>query len=661
MAHWVMDYETLSDCFLGVFEHYKTDERRIFVMGKLRNDFPDFITFLYQNKNQEEWHISFNGLGFDSQITQYCLENAIELASKTGEQIAQTIYGFAQSVIDRSSVNAPSHYMPWKLSIKQLDVFKLNHWDNPAKSSSLKWIQYSMDWQNVMEMPIHHTETIDTEEKLDIVISYCINDVISTKRIMELSKSQVNLRAELTKEYNIDLYNASEPRISKELFAQFLSKELNKPVKEIKEGRTRREVIRVQDIILPYIKFNTPVFQELLEKFKTVKINPENTKGSFKYSVTFKDVKTDFGLGGVHGANKSGIYQKQDGLVIMSSDVTSFYPNLAIRNKWSPGHIDKDKFCNLYEWFFDERKKIPKSNPLNYVYKIILNSTYGLSNDANSFLYDPEFTMRITINGQLSLMMLYEMICEAIPTAIPIMQNTDGLETMIPKESIPTYMEVCTKWEELTQLQLEHEQYQKIVFADVNNYIAVFDFKETEYENWKALREKAPDYLYKILNGKFLYAPTKCKGRFEYQDLALHKNKSKLVIPKALYQYFVHDKLPEKYLEENKNILDYCAGVKIKGTWKFIQRGIINGEMSEIELQQIVRYYISKTGVKLVKRNTQDGREIQAESGSTLITIFNVIENKPWDQYNVDKSYYLRQIEKEIANISKSQTQLKLF
>ena len=269
--------------------------------------------------------------------------------------------------------------------------------------------------------------------------------------------------------------------------------------------------------------------------------------------------------------------------------------------------------------------------------------------------------MRITINGQLSLMMLYEMICEAIPTAIPIMQNTDGLETMIPEESIQTYMEVCTKWEELTQLQLEHEQYQKIVFADVNNYIAVFDFKETEYENWKALREKAPDYLYKILNGKFLYAPTKCKGRFEYQDLALHKNKSKLVIPKALYQYFVHDKLPEIYLEENKNILDYCAGVKIKGTWKFIQRGIINGEMSEIELQQIVRYYISKTGVKLVKRNTQDGREIQAESGSTLITIFNVIENKPWDQYNVDKSYYLRQIEKEIANISKSQTQLKLF
>ena len=113
--------------------------------------------------------------------------------------------------------------------------------------------------------------------------------------------------------------------------------------------------------------------------------------------------------------------------------------------------------------------------------------------------------------------------------------------------------------------------------------------------------------------------------------------------------------------EENKNILDYCAGVKIKGTWQFVQRGIEDGEMKEHKLQKIVRYYISKTGVKLVKRNTQDNREIQAESGTTLVTLFNVIQEKDWNNYNVDKGYYLRQIEKEINNILRSQTQLRLF
>ena len=42
-------------------------------------------------------------------------------------------------------------YAEWNMSIKQIDVFKLNHWDNAAKRSSLKWIQYSMDWDNMVD------------------------------------------------------------------------------------------------------------------------------------------------------------------------------------------------------------------------------------------------------------------------------------------------------------------------------------------------------------------------------------------------------------------------------------------------------------------------------------------------------------------------------
>ena len=109
-------------------------------------------------------------------------------------------------------------FSPRDLKIKQLDVFKLNHWDNPAKRSSLKWIQYTMDWFNIKDMPIHHSTEITKQEEIDQVIKYCINDVESTKKIMNLSKSQIQLRQKLTEEYNIDLYSASEPRISKELF-----------------------------------------------------------------------------------------------------------------------------------------------------------------------------------------------------------------------------------------------------------------------------------------------------------------------------------------------------------------------------------------------------------------------------------------------------------
>ena len=164
-------------------------------------------------------------------------------------------------------------------------------------------------------------------------------------------------------------------------------------------------------------------------------------------------------------------------------------------------------------------------------------------------------------------------------------------------------------------------------------------------------------------NDKFSFAPVKLKGRFDFHNLQLHKNKSKLVIPKAIYQYFVNDKLPEEYLDENKNILDYCIGGKSKGDWKQVARSIENGELKEVNLQKINRYFISKKGVKITKVNKKDSREIQLEAGRWLQTVFNKMEVNPkWNTYNIDKLYYLKAIESEINSIlSVSSNQLKLF
>jgi hypothetical protein len=488
-----------------------------------------------------------------------------------------------------------------------------------------------MDWHNIIDMPIHHSSDIKTEQ-IPSIITYCINDVKSTKQIMMLSKDQIALRKTLTEEYNIDLFSASEPRISKELFLHFLSKQTGIKKYDLKQMRTHRPKIVVKDLILPYIDFKTATFQNLLRKFQDVVIYPGETKGGFKYSVQYKGVKTDYGLGGIHGARSAKVYKSDADMVIMTSDVTSFYPNLAIRNKWAPGHLPQKDFCDLYEWFFEERKKIPKKDPRNYVYKIILNSTYGLSNDANSFLYDPEFTMRITINGQLSLTMLYEMICEEIPGAVPLMQNTDGLETMIPREYVDKYMEICARWEKQTLLQLEHDTYSKIILGDVNNYIAVTE------------------------DGK-----SKCKGRFEYKDLALHKNKSFLIIPKALHAYFVEGIEPEDFLAQNENIFDYCGGVKIKGDWKFVEHAIVDSVYQKQNLQHTIRYFVSNKGSKIIKTNLLDDREIQVESGKWLQSVFIDYKEKPFAEYNVDKRFYLEKIKKEIQNLEPNRNQLSLF
>jgi hypothetical protein len=658
MNHWIIDYETLVDCTVLCAQHYKDPEDlRIFVVSKLRNDIHKLYHFLVDNVLDDEFHISFNGIEFDNKITSFIMTRfgVGVFDEAAGEVIAAEIYEEAQRIIADDIVPG------WKNNvINCIDLYKLNHWDNPAKKSSLKWIQYSMDWYNIQEMPIHHTTSITTQEQLDTIIQYCINDVKSTAKIYELSKSQIALRKALTKEYDIDMFSASEPRISKLLFLHFLTKKTGMSKWELNQLRTRREIIDIGSIILPYIKFKHPEFKSVLDKFKSIVLDTKNTKGGFKYSITHKVVKTDFGLGGIHGATSPGVYEAKDGMIIMTSDVTSFYPNLAIMNQWAPAHLPKEEFCEQYQWFFEERKKIPKKDPRNYVYKIILNSTYGLSNDENSFLYDPEFTMRITVNGQLCLTMLYEMLSTEIPGSIPLMQNTDGLEMMIPAHYKDKYMEICSRWEKMTRLNLEHDQYNKLILADVNNYIAVHKTKSCTKEEWETMKLQNPHYIFTQDKDCYYYNATKCKGRFEFADLALHKNKSFLIIPKAIYYYFVHDVLPEHYLRDNRNIFDYCAGVKAKGDWKFIETCVVGVERISKDLQKIVRYYVSNKGCKIVKRNTADGREIQTESGRWQQKVFNEYVELPWSDYDLNEKYYIDRIYKEISNITSSQNQYQL-
>jgi len=640
-THWIMDYETICNCFIGVFQHYKDDSTRyIFVVNESTNDLPRLISFLKLNIKNKEWHISFNGLNFDAQITHKILKESQSLLKMSGLEAAKYLYQYAQSVIDKSTKGDFLDFPPFKMQIKQIDLFKLNHWDNKAKMSSLKWIQYSMDWQNVEEMPHKHDQPVTDAETLNSVVEYCINDVMSTKEVLVHSKEQLNLRQTLTKEYNIDLYSASEPRISKELFLHFLEKKLGWEKSHIKTLRTKRDYIVLADCILPYVKFDTAEFNKVLDYFRTKVIT--STKDGFKHSINFKGVKVDYGLGGIHGAIESGVYEAKQGWTIMTSDVTSFYPNLAIKNGFHPEHLPKQEFGQLYEWFFEERKKIPKTDPKNYVYKIILNSTYGLTGDENSFLYDPRMTMQITINGQLLLSKLAEMLSLAIPECQPLMLNTDGLEMMIPESRVDDYMKVCAEWEKLTQLALEHDQYSKMVIRDVNNYMAI------------------------TTKGK-----VKCKGAFEWEDLSkkkvatFHKNKSFLIIPKAIYAWFVHGTKPEDFLDANTDIYDYCGGVKAKGGWHFEERYIKDGQVINNKLQKIIRYYISNSGCKLVKCH-QDSREIQVESGEWLQTTVNKLDpSKAFDKYDINKKYYLEEIYKEIEGIQavsfNKSTQLSLF
>ena len=70
--------------------------------------------------------------------------------------------------------------------------------------------------------------------------------------------------------------------------------------------------------------------------------------------IIYRGFQYDYGVGGIHGCISAGVYDSCDKYMIIDIDVSSFYPNLAIRNRFYPLHLGI-KFCDIYESVYDKR------------------------------------------------------------------------------------------------------------------------------------------------------------------------------------------------------------------------------------------------------------------------------------------------------------------
>ncbi len=151
----VMDYETMINCFVAVFYDLKEKKLKVFSVSEFNDDTDLFLDYLKECRDNNYYHVSFNGLAFDGQISQYLLDNYNMLyGSDNPQAFINYVYRYAQHTIDKTRIGERVDYPEYKLQIKQVDLFKLNHWDNAAKKSSLKSIQCAIDWHNVMDMPL---------------------------------------------------------------------------------------------------------------------------------------------------------------------------------------------------------------------------------------------------------------------------------------------------------------------------------------------------------------------------------------------------------------------------------------------------------------------------------------------------------------------------
>lgn len=365
----VYDIETLSNCFTYVGLNIRTEKISKFIIHESLNQFEELVKHLKSLDSQ----IGFNNLSFDYPILHFILTNKF----KNLNTIAQEIYGKAQQLINiQNDFDKYKYQIPhWKMIIPQLDLFTINHFDNKAKMTSLKSLQCWMNYPDVLDMPINHTDFI-TIDQLDKILDYNINDVKSTYDFYLLCKDKIALRKDLTKKYGLYLINANDTKIGSDIILDLVSKELGKDKREVKKLRSPRDKIVINDIISDKIYFKTQNFNNVLNSFKTKIIT--STKGSIDYSVIYKNLKFDYGTGGIHSCIKPGIYESDDKYVIIDADVSSLYPSLSILLELYPEHLGK-AFIKVYKSILEQRIIAKKNGDkaVNEGLKLALNGTYG--------------------------------------------------------------------------------------------------------------------------------------------------------------------------------------------------------------------------------------------------------------------------------------------
>lgn len=589
----VYDIETYPNVFTFTARHTATDEVWYFEISSQRNDLEMFCLFLDVLAHHECRMVGFNNIGFDYPVIHHIYKCQHAFIS------APDIYTKAMSIIKGDFSNRFTN-MVWESDwiVPQVDLYKIHHFDNVSRATSLKVLEFNMRSDSIEDLPFDVGLDLDSDQ-VTTLAKYNLHDVNETLKFYHKSKDMIKFREKLSTSYGKNFINHNDTKIGKDYFIMKLEQHTPGCCYKRIDGKrktvqTLRESINLAEVILYYVQFEQPEFNRILNWFRSQVIT--DTKGSITdINCTVNGFKFDFGTGGIHGSVESQIISSNDDYCIEDWDVASYYPNLAITNGLHPAHLGKT-FCEIYKDVYEQRKQHAKGTTENAMLKLALNGVYGDSNNKYSPFFDPHYTMSITINGQLLLCMLAEQLMK-LDGLTMVQINTDGLTIRYPRIHKNWVHEVAQWWEGITNLELEHAEYSRMFIRDVNNYIA------------------------EGTDGKI-----KRRGAYEYQ-LGWHQNHSALIVPMVAEACLTHGDDIRESIMSHENIMDFMLRAKVPRS-SYLEFG---GE----RVQNIVRYYISTDGDILEKVMQPAGPVGEYKRANKLTDeYYNAVMEEAGDQWD---------------------------
>lgn len=445
-----------------------------------------------------------------------------------------------------------------------------------------------------------------TEKELKETAKYCIHDVDTTEKLVELRKDYLKNKIHIGKLAGLDEVKAMGMTNAK-LTAALLKAE-QKPHDD------ERKYVYPPNLKREYIP------QEVFDFFDRM-YDPEiSDKELFSDKQTFSigDCPGVVGYGGIHAAIPNYFFVESEDRVIRNKDVASYYPHLMTLCGYTSRNIPSAK---VFEDVLETRMKAKASGDkaTANALKLVVNTTYGALLNKYNDLFDPLMGRSVCITGQLFLMELAQHLYADIPDLKIVQLNTDGIMVECDRKYLPKLDEICDEWQSRTGFELEEDAVVRIAQKDVNNYVEV-------QEGGKAKSK-----------GGYLVRGISTVGAFNI-------NNNACIVAAAVKEYLVNGVPVEDTINGCNDIFQFQliakAGVKYREAYH-----LVDGE--KVPVQKVNRVYATKDERygKLFK--------VKAENDSTakieMLPEHCIIDN---DNHltidDVDKTFYIEMAKKRI-------------
>lgn len=639
---YVYDVEVFPNVFHCTVKNTETGELHKFEISCRRNQLDELVEFfhtvntkytfgdLYTTDIKLDTNILFcgyNNLHYDNAIINYIIDCYNIMKYKGYRDICRSVFNLSK-VITTSSEDDNSAWRKWKYMIcfDSFDILTMLY-SNKLRVG-LKEIQVTMQYKNVQEFVADWQADLP-ENQIDSMIDYNINDVNSTEELLNRCKKDIDLRIAIEDEYGVRVLSKDGVNIGMKILTQKYLEKTGQTWWDIKDLRSPMSVIPLNSVILPFIKYDSPILTRVLNDMKSQIVSP-GRKG-YENKFVFEGLQYSVGVGGIHSVNKPEIIIPKEDEMLIDIDVASLYPSMLIEYEFYPKHLGPE-FLEVYKQIKDERieAKHNGNKVKNETLKLALNGLSGNLQNEHNFCYSPFAVMQIRINGQLLLLMLAEKLTQL---GCRIVQaNTDGLFVLLKKDVYSKVNNVCREWEQLTRLTLEEERFKAMYQYAINDYFAI-----TEDDKVKE------------------------KGMF-ITTVKLGKGLTPKIIPKAVINFFKNGVSVEETIKGCKDIRDFLMSEKTGKQWHV--------EYNNKEQQRTNRFYASTNGAYLWKWKEKDTnrfdisipcpteKQYQNMLTASGVTLLNYLDDKPIEERKINYRYYIMEAYKIIRELKPLQMSL---